>query len=208
MGNEDAVCISECFWQVILKHRPACGVRAWLKQRPESRITEFLAQAGECFADSRWVMSEIIDDRDAVHCAPHFLAAAYALERGEGGANLVGGDAVVVGGRGSHRGVADVEIPRERDEKSLAEKLEARALGLVDDLANLVAAIRREADLHNWRRTFLSGIDAIWIVTVEQNHAFGWHDVQQAAEAGLDLIEVAVDVCMVELDVIHDDEFG
>ena len=77
----------------------------------------------------------------------------------------------------------------------------------MDDFADLVPAIFREAHLHNRCRTFLGGIEAVWIVTVEQNHALGWHNVQHSAETGLDLVEVAVDVCMVELDVVHDDEF-
>ena len=112
-----------------------------------------------------------------------------------------------MGGGCSHRGVAYVEIPRERDEKSLPEKLEAGAFWFVDDFADLVPAIFREADLHNRCWTFLGGIDAIGIIPVEQDHALGWHNVQHSAEAGFDFVEVAVDVRMVELDVVYNDEF-
>ena len=76
----------------------------------------------------------------------------------------------------------------------------------MDNKANLVAAIGRKADPHNWRRTFLSGVDAIGVVAIQQNHAFGWHNIQKAAKAGLDLLKVAVDASMVELDVVNNDE--
>ena len=110
--------------------------------------------------------------------------------------------------RTSHRRVADIEIAGQRNEKTLTKKFKSGPLALVDNMANLVAAIGRKADLHNWRRTLLSGVDANGVVAIQQNHAFGWRDIQKAAKAGLDLLKVAVDVSMVELDVINNDELG
>ena len=80
LRDKDAIRIGEGFWQIILEDRAARGVRAGLKERPQAGVAEFFAQSGQCFADRSGVVSEIIDNGDAIHCAPHFLTAAYALE--------------------------------------------------------------------------------------------------------------------------------
>ena len=58
------------------------------------------------------MVSEIVDDRDAAHDSANFLAAANALESGEGGADGLGRDAVVVSCGGGHGGIADIEVTR------------------------------------------------------------------------------------------------
>ena len=153
-------------------------------------------------------MSEIVDDGDAIHGATDFLASADALEGREGVADFFDGDSVVVRGGGGHGGIANVEIAGERNFKSLVEEVEARAGGRVDGVANLVCAIRGEADFDNGGGAIFCCVEAVGVVAVDKNHAFGGDDIEEAAEAGFDLVEVAVDVGMVELDVVYDDEFG
>ncbi len=43
-------------------------------------------------------------------------------------------------------------------------------------------------------------------MTEDQYYAFTGNNVKQAAEGGLDFVEIAVDVGVVELDVVHDDQ--
>ena len=58
------------------------------------------------------MVSEVVNDRDAAHDSANLLAAANALESGEGGTDGLGRDAVVVGGGGCHGGIADIEVAR------------------------------------------------------------------------------------------------
>ena len=76
------------------------------------------------------------------------------------------------------------------------------------DIPDLVSGIRRKSDFDNRGRARFRDVEAIGIIAIEKHHAFGGDDVQQAAEAGFYFIEVAVDVSVVELDVVHDHKLG
>ena len=73
---------------------------------------------------------------------------------------------------------------------------------------NLLRAIFRKPDLHHGRERFIRHLDAIWIITVQQHHSILRHDPEQMPKAGFDLIEIAKDVGVVELDVVHDQQLG
>ena len=75
-------------------------------------------------------------------------------------------------------------------------------------VSNLIRAVLRKSDLNDRGGAVFCDIEAVRVVAIDQHHAFGGDDVEQAAEARLDLVEVAVDVGVVELDVVHDHEFG
>ena len=75
-------------------------------------------------------------------------------------------------------------------------------------VAYVVAGILGKTDLHDGRGTVFRNVHAIRIVGIQQDHAFARHDIEQPAKARLDLLEVAIDIRMIELDVVHDDEFG
>ena len=115
LGNKNPVGLGESFWQVVLKHGASSGIRPRLEESPQADGSEFFAKPGERFADGGRVVAEVVDDRDAAHCAANFLATADALEGGQRGADFFDRNAVVVGCRGGHGGVADIEIAREWD---------------------------------------------------------------------------------------------
>src|SRR5205814_868644 len=50
-------------------------------------------------------------------------------------------------------------------------------------------------------------VEAIRIVAIQEDHAVLRHDVEEPAETELDLVEVIEDVGVIELDVIHDQQF-
>ena len=79
---------------------------------------------------------------------------------------------------------------------------------LVTRIANLVARVFREANFNDRRRTLSSHLHAIGIVRVQQDHPLGGDDVKQPAKAGLDLLEVAINVGVIELDIVYDHQFG
>ena len=124
LGDEHAIGFGKGGGEVILKNGTAGGIRAGFEEGPEARMAIAFAKAGECLANGCGMVPEVVDDRDAANDTANFLAAADALKRGEGGADRLGRDAVVVGGGGSHGRVADVEIARERHKKGFAEKFE------------------------------------------------------------------------------------
>ncbi len=68
-------------------------------------------------------------------------------------------------------------------------------------------AFGEKTDLHELRAAMLGDVDAVLVVAVDQHHAILRHDVEQAAEAQLDGVEIGKDIGVVELDVVHHDEF-
>ena len=112
--------------------------------------------------------------------------------------------------RGGHRHgrIAHVELADHRDFETLAEKGEGRSLASVVHLADVVPRIGRKANLEHRCRTLLGQRAAIRIIAIEQNHPLARHDLDEAAEAGHDVLEVAEDIRVVELDIVHDEQLG
>ena len=121
LRNKNPVGLGKSFWQVVLKHGASGGVRSRFKESPQTDGAEFFAKPGERFADGGRVVTEVVDDRDAVDCATNFLAAADALEGCQRGADFFDWNAVVVGCRGGHGGVADIEVTRKWDRECLVK---------------------------------------------------------------------------------------
>jgi len=57
-------------------------------------------------------------------------------------------------------------------------------------------------------KTIFGNLHAVWIIAIQQHHAVLRYDVEQTAEAQFDLREIVKDVGMIELDVVHDQQFG
>ncbi len=55
---------------------------------------------------------------------------------------------------------------------------------------------------------FLADLDAVGVVAVEQDHPVLRDEIDEAPEAHLDLLQVAEDIGVVELDVVQDEQLG
>ena len=154
------------------------------------------------------MVSEIVDHRDPSRLAAHFLAAADASEGQQCLADLLEGHVVEMRGGDGHGRIAHVEFADHADFKTLAEDGEGRHLASVVHLADVIAGIGRKTDLEHGGGTFLGQRAAVRVVSIEENHAFARHDLHEAAEAGHHVLEVAEDIRVVELDVVHDEQLG
>ena len=101
----------------MLKDGPTRGVGSRFENCPKSRIWIAVAQAGEGFANGRWMVAEIVDDGDPIHFAANFLPALDALECCQRFLDLRHRHAVEVRRLHRHRGVAYVEIAHQGDFK-------------------------------------------------------------------------------------------
>ena len=72
----------------------------------------------------------------------------------------------------------------------------------------MIGGILGKTDLENRRRAGLGHIETVRIVGVEENQALAGNDVEQAAEAQLNRVQIFVYVSVIELDIVHDDQLG
>ena len=70
-----------------------------------------------------------------------------------------------------------------------------------------MGAIFRETDLDHLSQAISGDFHAIVIVAIQEHHAILRNDIEQTAEAELDFVEIAKDVRVIKLDVVHDDQF-
>ncbi len=80
LGDEDSIGLSKGGGEVVLKDGAAGGIRPGFEEGPQANSSEFFPEPGKRFADGGGVVSEIVDDGDAIHGAADFLASADALK--------------------------------------------------------------------------------------------------------------------------------
>ena len=110
MGNNHGVGVAERLGQFVLENIAAGGVAARLEDRPDALVRVAQAQRAQRLADGGRMMAEIVHHRHAAGDAAHFHAALDALERVEGGLNLLVGQAAMLGAGDDGQGVAHVEF--------------------------------------------------------------------------------------------------
>src|SRR5205814_5656740 len=93
------------------------------------------------------MMPEIVDHFHAARFAPDFLPPRDSFETGEPFPDFRQRRAVEPRRRNRHGRIAHVEFADERHFELVVAEREARALGGIGDVADLLRAIRRETNL-------------------------------------------------------------
>lgn len=212
-GENGEVCGGEGFCEFFLEEVADGGVAAGVEEDPEAAFGEALAQALYGLFDGGGVVGEVVYHGDAVDGAADFLATCHALEGGEGGADLVGGEAGEACGAGGHGGVADVEVADHGDAVGLAVEGEVAAVGTVGDVGDAQVGMFAHADGDDFDHAELCGgvfadVCAVGAVCVDVDDAVFGNDAQQAFEGEFNFFHIGVDVCVVHLDVVDDDDLG
>ena len=149
-GEHGEVCGGEGFCKFFLEEVADGGVAAGVEEDPEAALGEALAQALHGLFDGGGVVGEVVYHGDAVDGAADFLAAGHALERGEGGADLLRREACEAGGAGGHGGVANVEVAYHGDAVGLAVEGEVAAVCAVGNVGDADVCIFTHADGDNF----------------------------------------------------------
>src|SRR5436190_17962673 len=79
---------------------------------------------------------------------------------------------------------------------------------MINSIANMLSAVRREPDLKNLSQTLAGNLHTIGIVTIQQHHSVLRHDSKQPLETQLYFIEISKNIGMIEFDVVYDHQFG
>src|SRR5262249_27708640 len=158
LRDKNSIGLRESLRQFMLKNRAARGVRARLKDRPDSSGAVPAPQGAQGFSNGRGMMAKIIDHGNAADFATHLLPALDPAKREQRFLNLRNRDAVKVSGRYGHRGIADIEIPDERHLKFRPEKLEERNALFLPRMTDVMSGIRRKTHFHDRRRAILRSL--------------------------------------------------
>ena len=169
-----------------------------------------MPQTAQRLPDRGRMMPEIVDHFYAARFAAHFLPPRDALKTLERLADLLERNAVETRRGNRHGGVAHVELAHERQLEFIVAQRKSGTIRRVGHVRNFPRAIWRHPHFLDLRHQGLHlprDVDAIRVVAVQQDHPVLRHDVEQPPEAKLDLIEVVEDIRVIELDVVHDQQF-
>jgi len=96
---------------VVLKHIAATGVAARLEQGPQAALRVVAANGFDGLPHRRWMMSEIIDDNDAVYLAQHILTAFDTLKGEQRFLHSIRGNANLGRNRKHGQGIEQIVAP-------------------------------------------------------------------------------------------------
>src|ERR1051326_1640659 len=153
-------------------------------------------------------MSKVVDHFYATRFAANLLPTRDPLKTLQRIVDLRFGNVVKSRRGDGHRRVAHIEFADEGNFEDVITEFESRTVGRITDVANSLRAIFGEPDLDHLRAAISRDFDTVVVVAVDQDHSVFRHDVEQALKTELDLVDVAKDVGVIELDIVHDHQFG
>src|SRR6266478_9522475 len=77
-----------------------------------------------------------------------------------------------------HRSIVDIESANERNFKSVLSELEPGTFSRVNDIADSLGAILREADLDHLCQAIFGHFNTIGIVTIQEHHSILRNDIE------------------------------
>ena len=209
-GENGAIGEAKTLHEIVRQNLAAERVGTRLENGPEPRARINRAQRPKSFADGSGVVREVFDKGDAVDFGTHFEASLDALETGEGLGDGVGRDTLPSGkGRGGG-GVEGVVFAREVHFEfgpcgAGAKDLPVHPAVLIAKIADAPLGGLAEAVALDAAESAADAIGYVFAPVVRDNKAAARDEVDESFEGGLDLIQIAINVGVVELDVRKDE---
>ena len=207
------VCRAERPREILLKHAPARGRRARFEHRPDAAIGIGGAQARQRFRNGRRMMREVVVHFHAARLAEQLEPALHAFELAQPRRDRVSRNARRMRHGDGRERVPDVMRARQRQHdrcESIASAPHRERLSLrrhVDIAGPPVGSLRKTERFHAAERKLLHRQRGV-AVGAEQRETRPRHEVHQPPKGQPDGVEVGVDVCVIELDVVDDGNIG
>ena len=204
-GDDYLVGNGQALDQLFLKNFAAQSIGAWLKDGPETRRRIACPQGAQGLGNGCGMMSEIVNDGDAVNLGFDFQAAFHALKSLQCLRDCLRFDSIMRGHGGGGCGVKHVIFSGQRKLQvgpviAFAQHRPRSTLRLILNTGNLPVRTALHAIALYWAEGASNAFIYSGACVVCNDLAFARNQVHQTLERGFDGIEVLVDIGVIKFD--------